>query len=80
MDQTEFKQSLLGLCLEEAERRLRHAGTAFSICELYGKKGPMEGADGLRVIRCREEGETLALLVSAFRTLPEAGGEEERRR
>jgi hypothetical protein len=60
--------NLLGLNMEEAERRLRNAGVDLCICVCSSRKG-VPDADGRYVIRQRLLDEkTLELTVSDFKT------------
>lgn len=70
MTDINWTNELLGLGWENAKQRLQQAGVAFFVTELYGRKGPVEGADSLRVIRCQHQHGALKIVLSAFRTLP----------
>ena len=61
------EESFLGLSNEEAMRRAAELGAAFFFVDCHGKKGPIEGADCMRVIRARWLDEEWELLLSSFR-------------
>ncbi len=63
-------QTLLGLDWYEAKRRLQDAGADVCVSRTYGRKGPVEGADSERVIRVTQNGDTVEILLSSFRTTP----------
>lgn len=59
---------LLGLPLDEVKAQLEQNGLEVQIVP-YKAKRDLEGADDLRVLRCRIDGRQAVLVVSAFCTV-----------
>ena len=59
--------SLLGLPLAQAEEIVSGLGKRVKTVQYESKRG-LEGADDLRVLRCRERDGEVELVVSAFLT------------
>lgn len=60
-------QHFLGLPLSQAEQLLAWEGKRVRVIVYESKRG-LQGADDLRVLRCREQEGEVELVVSAFLT------------
>lgn len=60
-------QSLLGLPVSEARRRLEEKGLVYKLIKTEEPKKSLDGSDE-RVVRVKDQGDFLELLTSKFRT------------